>query len=462
VIADPARRVAADVVLAVEEDAAYSNLLLPKLLRERGLNGTDAGFATELTYGTLRRQGSLDAVLAAGAKRDVASLQPGVRAVLRLGAYQLLHTRVPPHAAVSTTVELCRAVAGPKPAGLVNAVMRRVSERDWLGWVDQLAPADDVVGRLALEHGYPRWIAVAFEDALGSGEELASALVEDRPVTHLVARPGRITAAELLRLAGEGATMGRFSPYAVHLAGGDPATLRPVRAGRAAVQDEGSQLMALALASTPIEGRDERWLDPCAGPGGKAALLAGLLPAAGRLVAGDLHPHRAKLVAGSLGEDARSLVVVADAVAGGYADAAADRVLLDAPCSGLGALRRRPESRWRRQPEDVIRLQPLQRQLLHRALDAVRPGGVVAYVVCSPHPAETVSVVEAVRRERDDVELIDARQALPGVPDRGDRPWVQLWPHRHGTDGMFLSLLRRSELRSRSRRYDEESTNSVQ
>jgi 16S rRNA (cytosine967-C5)-methyltransferase len=443
VIADPARRAAADVLVAVDRDAAYSNLLLPKLLRDRGISGADANFATELTYGSLRRQGSLDAVLAAGAKREVASLELGVRAVLRLGAYQLLHTRVPPHAAVSTTVELCRSVAGPKPAGLVNAVLRRVSERDWAGWVDELAVASDPVGRLALEHGYPRWIAVAFADALGSDDELAAALVDERPTTHLVARPGRITQAELLRLVGETGTPGRLSPYAVQLSGGDPAALRPVRAGRAAVQDEGSQLMAIALATVPLEGRDERWLDPCAGPGGKAALLAGLLPATGRLVAGDLHPHRARLVAGSLGDDVRSVAVVADAVAGGYAEAAADRVLLDAPCSGLGALRRRPESRWRRQPEDVIRLQPLQRQLLNRALDAARPGGIVAYVVCSPHRAETVSVVEAVRREREDIELVDARPVLPGVPELGDGPWVQLWPHRHGTDGMFLALLRR-------------------
>jgi 16S rRNA (cytosine967-C5)-methyltransferase len=443
VIADLARRVAADVLVAVDRDAAYSNLLLPKLLRERGITGADANFATELTYGTLRRQGSLDAVLAAGAKREVASLELGVRAVLRLGAYQLLHTRVPPHAAVSTTVELCRTVVGPKPAGLVNAVLRRVSERDWAGWVDELAPADDPVARLALDHGYPRWIAVAFADALGSDDELAAALFDERPTTHLVARPGRITQAELLRLVGDTGTPGRFSPYAVHLSGGDPAGLRPVRAGRAAVQDEGSQLMAVALATAPFEGRDERWLDLCAGPGGKAALLAGLLPDAGRLVAGDLHPHRARLVAGSLGEDPRSVAVVADAVAGGYAEAAADRVLLDAPCSGLGALRRRPESRWRRQPEDVIRLQPLQRELLNRAIDCARPGGIVGYVVCSPHLAETVSVVEAVRRAREDVELVDARPALPGVPDLGDGPWLQLWPHRHGTDGMFLALLRR-------------------
>ncbi len=446
---DRPRRVAADVVIAVDRDAAYSNLLLPRLLRDRSIAGADAGFATELTYGTLRRQGSLDVVIGAGAKRDVSTLDPEVRGVLRLGAYQLLHTRVPPHAAVSTTVELCRAVAGPKPAGLVNAVLRRVAERDWAGWVDRLAPSDDPVGRLAFEKGYPAWIAQAFAEALGSTDELDGALTDERPVTHLVARPGRIGRAELVRLAGEGATPGPFSPYAVRLASGDPAALRPVRGGRAAVQDEGSQLMAVALATTPIEGRDERWLDLCAGPGGKAALLAGLLPESGLLVAGDLHPHRARLVAAALGDDPRSLAVVADVTAGGFRAGAADRVLLDAPCSGLGALRRRPESRWRRQPEDVVRLQALQQQLLHRSIDLTRAGGVIAYVVCSPHPAETTAVVEAVRREREDVEVIDARDALSGVPELGPGPWVQLWPHRHGTDGMFLALLRR--------RYDEHS-----
>jgi 16S rRNA (cytosine967-C5)-methyltransferase len=263
-------------------------------------------------------------------------------------------------------------------------------------------------------------------------------------VTHLVARPGRISREELLRLCGAEATPGPYSPYAVRLSGGDPAGLRPVRAGRAAVQDEGSQLVTVALAGTPIEGRDSRWLDVCAGPGGKAALLAGLLPGSAVLVAGDLHPHRARLVAAALGADARTGSVVADAAVGGYAVAAADRVLLDAPCSGLGALRRRPESRWRRQPEDVIRLQPLQRRLLHAGLDALRPGGVLGYVTCSPHPAETVGVVEAVRRERADVQLVDARPGFSGVPDLGPGPWVQLWPHRHGTDGMFLALLRRT------------------
>jgi 16S rRNA (cytosine967-C5)-methyltransferase len=446
---DRARRVAADVVIAVDRDGAYSNLLLPRLLRDRAITGVDAGFATELSYGTLRRQGSLDVVIGAGAKRDVTTLDPEVRGVLRLGAYQLLHTRVPPHAAVSTTVELCRAVVGPKPAGLVNAVLRRVAERDWPGWVDRLAPSDDPVGRMAFDKGYPAWIALAFADALGSSAELDGALTDERPITHLVARPGRIGRDELVRLAGDGATAGPFSPYAVRLSSGDPAALRPVRGGRAAVQDEGSQLMAIALATTPIEGRDERWLDLCAGPGGKAALLAGLLPESGRLVAGDLHPHRASLVAAALGEDRRSLAVVADVTVGGFHAAAADRVLLDAPCSGLGALRRRPESRWRRQPEDVIRLQALQERMLHSAVDATRTGGVIGYVVCSPHPAETTAVVRAVQREREDVELLDARPALPGVPDLGPGPWVQLWPHRHGTDGMFLALLRR--------RYDEHS-----
>ena len=219
------------------------------------------------------------------------------------------------------------------------------------------------------------------------------------------------------------------------MTGGDPGDLAAVRARRAGVQDEGSQLCALALAAAPLEGRDERWLDLCAGPGGKAALLAAL--AAGRgatLSANELREHRAELVRQATAAwsvdvsvgDARQLAPVE----GGY-----DRVLLDAPCTGLGALRRRPEARWRRRPADVPELAALQRELLAAALRLVRPGGVVAYVTCSPHPAETRDVVAG-------HVLVDARPAFPGVPDLGDGPTVQLWPHRHGTDAMFCAFVR--------------------
>jgi 16S rRNA (cytosine967-C5)-methyltransferase len=327
---------------------------------------------------------------------------------------------------------------------LVNAVLRRVSELDWPAWVDRLAPVDDPLGRLALDRGYPRWVAVSFLEALGGDRsELDLALSDERPVTHLVARPGLIARDELLSMSGPDASAGPWSPYAVRLAGGDPADIAAVRDGRAGVQDEGSQLVALALARAELDGRDEWWLDACAGPGGKASLLAGLLPAGGRLLAADLQPHRAGLVRRAVSRSGNTAVVVADATVPAWRGGSFDRVLVDAPCTGLGALRRRPEARWRRGPDDATRLQPLQRTLLDAALDAVRIGGVVAYATCSPHLAETAEVVTATLSARSTVEAVDARPLLPDVPQLGSGPSIQLWPHRHGTDAMFVSLFRR-------------------
>ena len=221
----------------------------------------------------------------------------------------------------------------------------------------------------------------------------------------------------------------------MHLAGGDPGGLSAVRERRAGVQDEGSQLCALALAAAPLAGRDERWLDACAGPGGKAALLAALAADRGAvLVANERRQHRAELVrrvTAAWGTE----VTVADARDLTPPDGGYDRVLLDAPCTGLGALRRRPEARWRRRPDDLAELTALQRALLAAALRLTRPGGVVAYVTCSPHPAETTEIVAG-------HDLLDARPLFPGVPALGDGPTVQLWPHRHGTDAMFCALLR--------------------
>lgn len=442
---DQPRLAARDVLRAVRERDAYANLVLPGLLRERRLDGRDAALATELAYGAARAQGLLDAVIASCASRPTSEIDGPLLDVLRLGTYQLLRTRIAPHAAVATSVDLVRMESGAGKAGFVNAVLRRVSEKTEEQWVAALAPnaASDPLGHLAFRYAHPTWIAQAFADALGADAgELEEVLSADdaRPAVHLVARPGEISAEELALVTG--GEVGPYSPYAVHLGGGDPGSLEAVREGLAGVQDEGSQLVARALTLAPLDGPDGgRWLDLCAGPGGKAALLGALAGIeGGRVDAVEPVEHRADLIRKTT-KDLPVDVHVVDGrdpgLTGGY-----DRILVDAPCTGLGALRRRPEARWRRQPSDVAPLVTLQRELLASALDLVRPGGVVLYSTCSPHIAETVGVVsDAVRRYG--VTALDTRELLPGVPRLGDGPWVQLWPHRHGTDAMFLAALRK-------------------
>ena len=451
---DAAREAAYDVLAAVREQDAYTNLVLPQLLRTRGLRDRDAAFTTELVSGTIRRQGTYDAVLATLVKRQLGQVDPAVLDALRLGVHQILGMRVPSHAAVGTTVDLVRAKVGHRPAGFVNAVLRKVAERDLDAWVRRVAPdqGTDPVGHAVVAHSHPRWVVEALAAALGPADgELDALLAADNapPKVTLVARPGLSSVEELVEAGGVASTM---SPYAVTLTGGDPGSVAAVARGRAGVQDEGSQLVALALAAADVDGRDERWLDLCAGPGGKAALLGALAGTRGaRLLAAERQPHRSALVrsgtaaigAGMLG------VVTADGRRPAWAAQSFDRVLVDAPCSGLGALRRRPEARWRRTPGDVSDLVPLQRDLLGSALDSVRSGGVVAYVTCSPVLAETSGVVSDVLAARDDVHLEDAAPLFADVPDLHAEQMslpgtVQLWPHRQGTDAMFFALLRKA------------------
>ncbi|WP_419707376.1 RsmB/NOP family class I SAM-dependent RNA methyltransferase [Promicromonospora sp. NFX87] len=461
---DPARMVAFDVLREVDESDAYANLVLPPLLRERQIRGRDAGFATELTYGTLRLRGRYDAILATLVDRPLPGLDPALLDVLRLGAHQVLGMRVPVHAAVSETVGLARNRVGAGPAQMVNAVLRRVSERsldEWLAVLTKEAP--DALAGLAATESHPMWIARAMREALaGNGrdvDEIGALLAADNvpPRVTLVARPGLVDVSDEAAWGDAELVRGRWASTALRLEGSDPAGIPAIREGLAGVQDEGSQLVTLALADAPLEGRDERWLDLCAGPGGKAALLAALAAQRGAtLVANEVAPHRARLVANALA--AMPEGVVEEVRTGDGREVGADepgvydRVLVDAPCTGLGALRRRPESRWRRTPSDLAELTGLQRELLASALDAVRPGGVVAYVTCSPHLAETQLVVSDVLRKRDDVERLDTAAAVRSVVSAGgvseeiplsDRDDVQLWPHVHGTDAMHLTLLRK-------------------
>ncbi len=442
--ADPARLAAYDVLKAVRVDDAYTNLVLPHVLREHGLSGRDAAFVTELVSGTLRGRGTYDAVIDACLTKP--KLEAKVRDALRLGVHQLLGMRVPDHAAISSSVDLVRARVGQGPAGLTNAVLRKVSQHDLDGWVRRVAPdpGADPVGYASVAYSHPRWVVEELTRAVGT-DQLDALLAADNQAPHVVlaARPGRVDRAEL---PGEPTT---YSPYGVVLAAGDPGAVPAVADGRAGVQDEGSQLVSIALARANVGGgTGESWLDLCAGPGGKAALLAGLAHSQGAgLLAAERQHHRSLLVRRNLaGADGVVGILTADGTAPPWAPGTFDRVLVDAPCTGLGALRRRPEARWRRSPDDVTDLVPLQEALLESAIESVRPGGVVLYATCSPVLAETQGVVESVLSRRSDARLEDVRTLLGDVPDC-DGPLagtVQLWPHRHHTDAMFMALVRRS------------------
>jgi 16S rRNA (cytosine967-C5)-methyltransferase len=460
---DPARLAAYTVMRAVA-GGAYANLELPRELRDKGIRGRDAAFATELTYGATRLRGLYDPIIASAAGRAVSQIDENVLDTLRLGAHQLLGMRVAPHAAVDQSVGLARLVNGASAGGFVNAVMRRISEKDLDTWIEQVVPAKDPIAALAVRHSHPEWIVRALRAALiGHGAssaetldvDLEALLISDNEAAKvtLVARPGLCEIQELTRA---GATPAPLSKVGAVLDSGDPGSISAVRSGRAAVQDEGSQLVALALAGATVStgAEHEKWLDLCAGPGGKAALLATLGAQRGAtLFANEISEHRTDLVRGTLQAAVDSGIEVMIGTSDGREigedePQTYDRVLVDAPCTGLGALRRRPEARWRRTTADLVELGGLQRALLVSAIEATKPGGVIGYATCSPHLAETRFVVSDVVKKRRDVEIVDARDLFRDCEDHlvehlGEGPFVQLWPHVHGTDAMFFSLLRK-------------------
>jgi 16S rRNA (cytosine967-C5)-methyltransferase len=449
----PARRVAYETLRAVTDSDAYANLLLPSAIARAGLKTADAALATELTYGTLRRRGYYDAVIALAARRPVTAIDPPVLEALRLTVHQLLSTRIASHAAVHEGVELVRAHAGRGATGFANGVLRSIAREDPGTWRTRvLATAKNDIDRLALAHAHPPWIVRAFRRALiaeGRGDELEALLAADNvsPAVTMAALPG-------LAEPPVGSARTPYSPIGFRGAGGDPEPIVTASGGVLRVQDEGSQLAALALTRAFPVRSGERWLDLCAGPGGKTAVLAAeALQHGASLEANEVSPARAGLVRQAIAGVPLEVPVSEEdgrvrAGSGEY-----DRILVDAPCTGLGALRRRPEARWRKSPADVRELTQLQGELLTAAIGGLRPGGVVAYVTCSPHLAETAGVVTEVRREFGDaIEELDVRAVLgelcdtdPGLPAQIDGSGrAQLWPHRHNTDAMSITLLRRA------------------
>lgn len=537
--------IAYNLLCKIRENDAYSNLLVPASLKAGNFSAQEKGFITDCVYGTLRWQGFADAVISAACKRDKSKISADVLDILRLGTYRTLFTSEKTYAVVNSSVEIAKKRTGRGSAGFVNAVMRKIalrSRKEWESLLTSRIAKNCTDKRLAVRASHPEWIVEelrkSYEKAgydwekirktrekseLGqvsadsSGKSVAGGSVADEtvaadmtsadpisadpiaamleadnaaPSVTLCARPGLAEPDEILENMPKNVLCerGKYSPYALKIKKGGVNAIEAVKKGLAGVEDEGSQIAALALVNAPVEVLvnvpvnapievsekaagisikaakieasesskalkiSEKWLDMCAGPGGKTALLGAC--AAQRnatLTANEPSEHRAKLVrencsalpAGTLEKvyerDGREL--------GRMFPETFDRILVDAPCSGLGSLRRRAEARWRKNRSDIKQLAEIQRGLLLSAAGAVRKGGVIAYVTCSPALAETREIVDYALSERSDLQRLDAAAVIRGfapdipLPDSGGD--VQLFEHIHDTDQMFVALLRK-------------------
>jgi 16S rRNA (cytosine967-C5)-methyltransferase len=435
--------------MRVEGDDAYANLLLNQLSTSKRLDSRNAALAQELAFGSLRRKNTLEAIINEVSSRPVADLDPGVRAVLQLGVYQLLYTRIPVHAALNESVEQSKAFAGGKASGLVNASLRKVAQNELDYWMHAiLAKATNETERLALKYAHPAWIVTSLKLALnadGRSADLEHLLESDNEPArvNLVALPGQVDNAILTDFEQHVS-----SPIGYLAPAGNPGGIPAVADGSMRVQDAGSQLVA--LVATHGTKANESWLDLCAGPGGKAVLLAAVAKLNDSvLTCVEPAPHRADLVRKALaasGLTAKVMQLDGRDVTGSF-----DRILVDAPCTGLGALRRRPEARWRKSPSDLKELNALQNELIEAAWAALKPGGVLTYSTCSPHPSETTAIVEqALRKFGASAELLNANTILceiePSLRLNPNRKTAQLWPDRDDTDAMFIAVIRKIEV----------------
>ncbi|CAB4867631.1 unannotated protein [freshwater metagenome] len=424
-----------DLLTEVNRNGGYSNLLLPQALSSSKFEARDKGFVTELLYGTLRMQGRHDYILSQVSDRPWIEVDVGIVDVARLGAHQLFEMRVPIHAAVSATVELARKVLGESKASFVNALLRKVSVKTLDEWLEPVSDIKDDVTRLSILHSHPEWIVSAYFDLLKNFDEVASALAANNVPAQptFVTWPGRSTQEELLALGGQVTSYSRYGARMDVI----PSQVEAVIRRRAGVQDEGSQLVAQIFADAA--GDKENWLDICAGPGGKAALLASIAKVNSKnFTANELSEPRAGLVA-QVVDGAR--VWTSDARDIASHNEFFDAILADVPCTGLGALRRRPEVRWRRSVLDLRALTELQQEISDSAISILSVGGIFGYATCSPHLAETRIAIADILKRHPNLKQISVEALLPGnLHNATTNGALTLWTHRHATDSMFLAL----------------------
>ena len=384
-------------------------------------------------------QGKHDWVLSQISDRPWSEVDPGIVDICRLGVHQIHEMRIPDHAAVAATVEVARKRIGESKASFVNALLRSVTRKSIEDWFEPLLTITDPVERLSIQYSHPEWIVSAYFDLLKNWDEVEQALTvnNEAALPTLVSWPGFSTQEELINLGGAAT---EFSPYGAQWKG-NPGTLDLIKSRLIGVQDEGSQLVAEVFAKA---SSGSSWLDLCAGPGGKAALLSSIARTRGiTFTANEFSAPRAELVKQVVHGDR---VLVSDGREIDLINEKFDAILIDAPCTGLGALRRRPEVRWRRTLQDLRALTQLQRELVDSAIKALNPGGVLGYATCSPHLAETSIQIADIKKKHSDLQQVDVTPYLPPNLLGGNRDGAMaLWTHKHGTDAMYLALFQKSE-----------------
>jgi 16S rRNA (cytosine967-C5)-methyltransferase len=422
----------------VNRRGGYSNLLLPQALSASNFEQRDKGFATELLYGTIRMQGRHDYILAQVSDRPWSEVDQGIVDICRMGVHQLFEMRVATHAAVSATVELARKVIGESKASFVNAILRKVSGRSFDEWMAPVLEIEDSVSRLSILYSHPEWIVSAYFDLLKDYSRVEDELAaNNRAATPtLVSWPGASSQEDLVKL---GAVATRFSPYGATFEGA-PGSLDVIRHRKAGVQDEGSQLVAFIFSQATESSQSV--LDLCAGPGGKAALISHICEVTGRtFIANEISDARAQLVRNVVGNFP---VWVGDGREIASHGQTFDAIIADVPCTGLGALRRRPEVRWRRTVQDLRALTQLQLELAESAIACLNPNGVFGYATCSPHFAETSGQVAMILKKHPELEQIDVSPFLPSnLEDAVRNGSLSLWTSVHDTDSMFLALFKK-------------------
>ena len=435
---DAPRLLAFDIISEVNRRGGYSNLLLPQALADSTFDERDRGFTTELVYGTIRMQGLYDYIFSQISDRPWNEVDPEIVDLARMGAHQVFSMRTPPHAAVSATVDVARKKLGESKGSFMNALMRKATSKELTQWLESLQSETDLIKRMSIEYSHPEWIISAYFDLLKDEnlvrDELISNNTPAKPT--LVSWPGASTQEELISLGARPTRYSRFGAFHDE----PPTSLEVIRHRRAGVQDEGSQLVAQIFADATSTAK--RTLDLCAGPGGKAALLSHICDVSGRdFVANEISEPRAALVKKVIG---RFSVIVGDARAIVESGQSFDAILADVPCTGLGALRRRPEVRWRRSLKDLAPLLQLQSEIVEGSLAVLEPGGVFGFATCSPHYAETTAQVQSILKKHQDLELIDISTFLPEGLEQCTRGGaLSLWGHLHNTDSMFLALFQK-------------------